>query len=168
MDGHAYNKSMKHTKALKATALLIFLYVLGLALHLTKILGEKYVLFGTGPFVYFPSLIPLRLSLAFIFIWYAIEHLFLGTQFSAIVNKVMNKIGLSQQMDLTIFSKLFGLLEIAIACSLTFGVFMDVSSLIAAVLFMFIIGTYYFVSSAFLFYDIVGLGASISLFLLSL
>jgi len=159
---------MKYTRLYRVLCILFVFCALKFFVFAIRVPIESYRFFGHGTIISLPAIFPLRVTMAFIFIWYSLEHVLSGEQFSNLTNKLLEKCGIKKQFNLRGVAKIFGVLELLVALSFVLGFYTDIFSLIAVILLSSILGIYFLALSAFLFTDIVFLGAAITLFLLTL
>ncbi|HSX40526.1 MAG TPA: hypothetical protein VLF68_02840 [Candidatus Saccharimonadales bacterium] len=154
---------MKNKKVFVCFGLLILLKILFSVFGVNTV----FSLFGNSKLVEQTAFLPLRLSAAFVFLWYALSHLSSGLEFNGIGNKMLQKLGIPKQVDFTLFAKVWGFMEILICCSLIFGVYIDLFSALASLYLLIIILVYYIAANTFIFRDVAIWGAVTSLFLLA-
>lgn len=162
-----YDKAMKYTRMSTVFFVVVVLYSIQMLLFLFRITLPE-LLWSNTTLISLPALLPLRAVLAFIFLWYAYEHICSGTQFSSIIQRCLQKMGRPTAATYTRLAFYFGIVEVLIAFSFIQGFYIDLFSLVAVCLLGGIIAVYYISLSTVLSHTIVFFGATLSLFLLTL
>ncbi len=156
------------SKKIRITGIIFFAAVfLKILLFILKISFLKSRIFGYHYTVDNSAFIPLRLSMSYIFLWYALDHITSGLEFNGLGNRLLNKAGVNQTFDFTNMARIWGILEVLIFLSFVIGFYLDVFSLLASLFVVGIIIIYYIANKSFLFRDVAIAGALITFFLLT-
>lgn len=163
MQSVCYNMRMKNKRVFVVFGLLLVIKIL-LAIFAVK---TTFSLFGDAKLADTAAFLPQRLTVAFVFLWYALSHLASGLEFNGIGNKMLQKFGMTRQFDFTLIAKVWGFMEVLICFSLIFGVYLDLFSALASLYLLIIIAVYYIAANTFIFRDVAIWGAATTLFLLT-
>ncbi|MDO8513549.1 MAG: DoxX family membrane protein [bacterium] len=112
------------------------------------------------------SLLPLKISLAFVFMWFGIDNLAHPEGFDNIGDVFLEKLGIKHDFNLQTFGRLQGIVEILLSIALLTGFYLDLASLIATALLALILIVFWKASSMFV-RDLGLLGSALTLLLIT-
>ena len=114
------------------------------------------------------KLLPLRVCLGYVFFWYGVDNLEHPEVFNSLSNIILKKFKLEKdKLKLYPFGYVQSSLELLVGFSLITGIFMDLGALIASLLLFAVLFAYEEGLGSLLVRDVGLLGASISLFLVT-
>ncbi len=163
-------KLSQHTVNLLIICIILIGLIVNILLANFGIVLTDYNLFGysvPSQFV-IDAMLPLRVGLSFVFLWYSIDNFFNPDIFNNMLNLMLKKMGLEEnKRNFKPWGYFQCGIEFIVGILLVTGLYLDIGSLLASFLLFAILFAYEEGTGALLVRDVGLLGGSIALFLLT-